>query len=236
MPKAGAGALFCLPVLLILLAELAIGLKRSARDSLLQSALKEAGSARDDAINKTMQEKIDKLMIRTVAFQQLRLFELLDQADADLNATEKRLQTDLLAAKEQVQAQKDVANQTAFANTIVGKNEANLKMMAANFPGTEHVAKETEKKIQSFNKTIADTKTAIKKSGAWVGAKMRADEGTNTLKLMHAKLEEIEKRTEHMEDQLYDGNETQLVNEHVESKLTGIIEDLGRGLVRQLPA
>jgi len=178
---------------------------------------------------------VETAILQRVAAEQQNLFGLLDEASRDLDATQARVNFDLRSANKSVDSLMDLMSKTLEANTTALQNRESAHALTGGFPSIEHAAEATITSMAGVNASVAVIRERLANADVIASAGERADANMQAMRLIKPRLQDLEHRTDAVEERLYNGNLTRLVDEAVDNSITGVIEDVGRGLTARLP-
>lgn len=178
---------------------------------------------------------VETAILQRVAAEQQNLFGLLDEASRDLDATQSRVNFDLRAANKSVDSLMDLMGRTLEANSTALQNAESAQALGGAFPGVERAAGTTVESMAGLNTSIGLVRERLGEAEVIASAGERADANMQAMRLIKPRLQDIERRVDGVEERLYSGNLTRLVDETVDNSITGVIEDVGRGLTARLP-
>lgn len=178
---------------------------------------------------------VETAILQRVAAEQQNLFGLLDEAGRDLDATQARVNFDLHSANKSVDSLMDLMSRTLEANSTALQNAENAQALSGGFPGVESAAGTTIESMAGLNESIGIIRERLANADVIASAGQRADANMQAMRLIKPRLQDLEHRVDSVEERLYSGNLTRLVDETVDNSITGVIEDVGRGLTARLP-
>jgi len=180
-------------------------------------------------------DKAHSAVLEDIADTQARLLGRLATIRRDLGALDKRVQFDLIAANHSLLELTSISGRAHDTFLRASENRAAVDTINTSIAQWEAQSNDTMHMLVGLNTTALGIQEKLNNGVSLYEAKPRIDNSIHATMLVRPKLQSLNRRLHKIELRLRGGNLTHMVDDAVDSEMTNLIQDVGRGILQDVP-